>query len=444
MVGLVGRALGTDCTNHHGINTDLVRLPRTLPSSGWEPSVKRVIAVDWSGAKARAQHKIWLAEVCGGRLTRLESGRDRREVVQHLIDEADRDPEMVVGLDFAFSFPRWFAEGLGATSVEEVWDRVATQGEEWLRDCPDPFFGKRGSRRPEHPKLFRLTEHRASSERRATPKSVFQIAGPGAVGTGSIRGMPCLTQLRDAGFSVWPFHEPRTMPAVPAALVIEIYPRLLTGDVIKSSFDERRKRLTTEYYPEMDSALACKAASSEDAFDAAVSAVVMSRHVAEIGALTASRDPTELIEGRIWWPQEMRKPGVGVAVGAVPQDGCSFCEIPKNNVVAETRHAVAIPDGYPVNRGHTLVVPKAHVKSLFDLDNEAQADVWRLVAKMRSDLQSQLNPDGFNVGLNDGRAAGQTVEHAHVHVIPRFDGDAADPRGGIRWVMPECAAYWDR
>ena len=92
--------------------------------------MKRVIAVDWSGAKARAQHKIWLAEVCGGRLTRLESGRDRRELVQHLIDEADRDPEMVVGLDFAFSFPRWFAEKWGVQTIEELWDLVAKQGEE--------------------------------------------------------------------------------------------------------------------------------------------------------------------------------------------------------------------------------------------------------------------------------------------------------------------------
>ena len=84
------------------------------------------------------------------------------------------------------------------------------------------------------------------------------------------------------------------------------------------------------------------------------------------------------------------------------------------------------------------------MKSLFDLDAEAQADIWRLVARVRDELQSRFNPDGFNIGVNDGKAAGQTVEHAHVHVIPRFDDDVPDPRGGIRWILPECAAYWDR
>ena len=126
-----------------------------------------------------------------------------------------------------------------------------------------------------------------------------------------------------------------------------------------------------------------------------------------------------------------------------PQPGCPFCEIPSDAVVAESCHAVAIRDGYPVNRGHTLVLPKAHSQSLFAHGPEIQADVWALVARVRSDLQSKHNTDGFNIGLNDGQAGGQTVDHAHVHVIPRFDGDVADPRGGIRWVMPRHAAYWD-
>ena len=65
------------------------------------------------------------------------------------------------------------------------------------------------------------------------------------------------------------------------------------------------------------------------------------------------------------------------------------------------------------------------------------------MAKVRVKLQSRFNLDGFNVGPNDGQAAGQTVEHAHIHIIPRFDDDVADPRGGIRWVLPKHAAYWD-
>jgi len=399
--------------------------------------MKRVLAVDWSGAKAGAQRKIWLAEVCGGRLTRLESGRSRRALVENLIDEATNDSEMVVGLDFAFSFPSWFAEGLGAKSAEEVWDVVTKQGEEWLRDCPPPFFGKRGSRKPRDRELLRHTERRAPS-RGAKPKSVFQIAGPGAVGTGSIRGMPWLAALHRAGFSIWPFHEPCSR------LVIEIYPRLLTGDVIKSSFDVRRRCLTTERFPEIDSALACKAASSEDAFDAAVSAVVMNRHVENIAALTQSQDPAERIEGAIWCPRQVHAPGSGSVGGAVEPAGCPFCEVPTEDVVAESRHAVAIRDGYPVSHGHTLVIPKAHAKTLFAHGAAIQADVWSLVARVRDELRSELKPDAFNIGLNDGKVAGQTVEHAHVHVIPRVHGDVPDPRGGIRWVLPEHAAYWDQ
>ena len=399
--------------------------------------MKRVIAVDWSGAKAGARSKIWLAEVCGGRLTRLEAGRDREELIAYLIDVASTDPDLVVGLDFAFSFPRWFAEEKGAKSIEQGWDLVAEKGEEWLRECEPPFWGRRGKPRPDLPEHYRRTERLAAEATGANPKSVFQIGGAGAVGTGSIRGMPYLAKLHAAGFSIWPFHRVHT------PLVLEIYPRLLTGEVTKSSYDARCEYLTTERFPEIDISLQRKAASSEDAFDAAVSAVVMSRHVAEICALTQSQAPTERIEGAIWWPQEARSPASTSRRTPHPQVGCPFCEIPRDAVVAESCHAVAIRDGYPVNRGHTLVIPKAHSQSLFAHSPGIQADVWALVARVRSDLQSKHKPDGFNIGLNDGRAAGQTVDHAHVHVIPRFDGDAADPRGGIRWVMPQHAAYWD-
>ena len=124
--------------------------------------------------------------------------------------------------------------------------------------------------------------------------------------------------------------------------------------------------------------------------------------------------------------------------------GCPFCNVSAESIVAESRHALAFRDRYPVSRGHTLVIPKVHGKSLFALHAQVQADVWRLVAEVRDELRSAVNPDGFNVGLNDGEAAGQTVEHTHVHVIPRFEGDVADPRGGVRWVLPDRAPYWDQ
>ena len=399
--------------------------------------MKRAIAVDWSGAKSGARSKIWLAEVRDGLLTRLESGRDRSEVVAHVIDDASADPDVVVGLDFAFSFPRWFTEQSGATSIKKLWSLVAEHGEEWLRGCPDPFWGRPGRGKPNLPEHFRHTERRASESKGSMPKSVFQIGGAGAVGTGSIRGMPHLATLRTAGFSIWPFHETQ------APLVIEIYPRLLTGPVRKSAHAARKAYLA-QGFPEIVDALPDKAASSEDAFDAAVSAVIMSRHLDEISALTAPRDPTELIEGRIWWPQEIREAAARSPRSTDPQADCPFCDMPQESVVAESRYALVIRDRYPVSSGHTLVIPKAHAETLFAQSAEIQADIWRLVARVRDELQSGLNPDGFNVGLNDGQAAGQTVEHAHVHLIPRFDGDVDDPRGGIRWVVPARAVYCDQ
>ena len=119
---------------------------------------------------------------------------------------------------------------------------------------------------------------------------------------------------------------------------------------------------------------------------------------------------------------------------------CPFC-FPAT-LVATTPSALALRDAYPTSEGHTLVVPRRHVASLFDLTPEEQTELWQLVAQVRSALVEQFHPDAFNIGINDGEAAGQTVPHAHIHVIPRFHGDVADPRGGVRWVIPEKAAYW--
>ena len=256
----------------------------------------RVIAIDWSGAKSGASSKLWLAEVHKCRLVRLESGRGRREVISYLISEAARDPDLIVGLDFAFSFPEWYAKRLEAACVEGLWDTVREHGEEWLDRCREPFWGRPGRPRPDLDEHFRQTENEAAEFNYARPKSVFQIGGAGAVGTGSIRGMPYLPMLRENGFSIWPFHE-RKFP-----LLIEIYPRLLTGSVKKADFDERETYLAS-HCPEIDDTFARRAASSEDAFDAAVSAVVMSRHLNEIFTLAKSQDSIHLIEGKIWWPQ---------------------------------------------------------------------------------------------------------------------------------------------
>jgi diadenosine tetraphosphate (Ap4A) HIT family hydrolase len=123
---------------------------------------------------------------------------------------------------------------------------------------------------------------------------------------------------------------------------------------------------------------------------------------------------------------------------------CPFCNKDAEKVWLEQDGAQALWDAFPVTEGHTLVIPKRHAVSLFDLSPEEQAALWRLVAEVRSQLLEKFQPAGFNVGLNDGRVAGQTVMHAHVHVIPRYAGDARDPRGGVRRIIPEKARYWER
>ncbi len=123
---------------------------------------------------------------------------------------------------------------------------------------------------------------------------------------------------------------------------------------------------------------------------------------------------------------------------------CPFCNIAPDRIVEENSLAVAILDNYPVSEGHTLIVPREHSATLFELSAQTQAAIWQLVGEVRHALNLELTATGFNFGLNDGRAAGQTVMHAHVHVIPRYKDDVPDPRGGIRWVIPDKAKYWTK
>ena len=121
---------------------------------------------------------------------------------------------------------------------------------------------------------------------------------------------------------------------------------------------------------------------------------------------------------------------------------CPFCEMDTKRIIAENGSCLAIRDGFPVSPAHTLIIPKRHVASYFDLTNSERRDLMTLMEKCREELVAESNPDGFNVGFNDGAAAGQTVMHLHLHLIPRFEGDVPDPRGGVRWVIPEKVKYW--
>ena len=123
---------------------------------------------------------------------------------------------------------------------------------------------------------------------------------------------------------------------------------------------------------------------------------------------------------------------------------CPFCTPDELKVVMATPDCLAIADGYPVSPGHTLIIPKRHVASFFELTHEEQAAMLDLLTEMRQRLVAERHPDGFNIGINDGAAAGQTVMHLHIHLIPRYAGDQPDPRGGVRWIFPDKAAYWDK
>lgn len=121
---------------------------------------------------------------------------------------------------------------------------------------------------------------------------------------------------------------------------------------------------------------------------------------------------------------------------------CPFCELSAERIVRSNAHAHAIYDGFPVSQGHCLIIPKRHIVSFFDATIDEQISLLDLLAEMQSILVSDLKPDGFNIGINVGEAAGQTVMHLHIHLIPRYAGDMPDPRGGVRWIFPDKAVYW--
>ena len=122
---------------------------------------------------------------------------------------------------------------------------------------------------------------------------------------------------------------------------------------------------------------------------------------------------------------------------------CPFCILAPERIIDSNEFGVTIHDGFPVSTGHTLIIPKRHIGSWFEIDAEEQLGLLDLLTRAKIALQDELNPDGYNIGINDGPAAGQTVPHLHMHLIPRYKGDIEDPRGGVRWIIPEKAKYWE-
>jgi diadenosine tetraphosphate (Ap4A) HIT family hydrolase len=123
---------------------------------------------------------------------------------------------------------------------------------------------------------------------------------------------------------------------------------------------------------------------------------------------------------------------------------CPFCPAKDREIIASHALAVAVTDSFPLTKGHSLIVPRRHVASFFELTTDERLAMIGLLDEAKAVLDRQHAPDGYNIGINDGAAAGQTVMHVHLHLIPRYRGDADDPRGGVRWIFPQKAEYWKK
>jgi len=225
-----------------------------------------VVAVDWSGARAAsAQRTAICVAIARGERVEPTAGRTRIETIE-LIEQLP--PPVVVGFDFSFAFPAWFARAHRCATIDEVWARAARDGETWLRPTP-PFWRDRC--------VLPVEQRLRRCELALAPaKSVFQLVGNGQVGAGSVRGMPLLARLRASGFAIWPFD------AAGARTVVEIYP-------------SRLRRLAP---PD----LTVRAWTSLHERDAVESARVMWNHRASFAGLAAATDPVTSIEGDVWMP----------------------------------------------------------------------------------------------------------------------------------------------
>jgi hypothetical protein len=300
---------------------------------------ERLVAVDWSGrvdAAGQRRHiwaGVWTAGEGGKAKVELEAGRTREEMGEWLVELAAETPRMVVSVDCCFSYPAWFLQEHVCATVFAFWEKAAAgYAERWLaRECggverDERFWGK-PHKRPEVfcgeglRSMYRLTDwdnkfaqrleggdaERAAKMKGITPKSPFQIGGSGSVGTGSLRAMPFLLRLREAGFKIWPFEDARLDAKKPGPLLVEMYTRLMTGAVAKSNEAARtaylkaRKKGDT-VYAGISRGVMAKAVESEDAFDALVSVLEMVRYAGEFAGLKATRDEVLKLEGITWRP----------------------------------------------------------------------------------------------------------------------------------------------
>jgi diadenosine tetraphosphate (Ap4A) HIT family hydrolase len=128
----------------------------------------------------------------------------------------------------------------------------------------------------------------------------------------------------------------------------------------------------------------------------------------------------------------------------VQKPDCLFCDFgnpERNSIIVETELAYARWDDFPASKGHAGVVPKRHVESYFDLSDDELLAIYGLSKQVKEIADAKYYPDAYNIGVNDGEAAGRTIHHCHVHLIPRYVGDVENPRGGVRHIIPGKGNY---
>lgn len=125
-------------------------------------------------------------------------------------------------------------------------------------------------------------------------------------------------------------------------------------------------------------------------------------------------------------------------------NNCIFCKLRnEERIIGESAHTITFIDNYPASPGHTLVIPKRHFSTYFEATEEELLEIGKAIQNAKKFLDTEFSPDAYNIGINNGLMAGQSVMHLHVHLIPRYQGDVEDPKGGVRWILKNKADYWN-
>lgn len=384
---------------------------------------RRYIGIDYSGAETPTASlkglRVYVADETSRASEVLPPPSPRRYwtrqgIAEWLVERLQEEIPTIVGIDHGFSFPIQYFD---RHNLPKDWPAFLDDFQKhWPTDQPHTYvdFVRDGNPRSGNSRWRRLTEMNCKA------KSVFHFDVTGSVAKSTHSGIPWLRYIRmhtKDHVHFWPFDGWKVPEA--KSVVAEVYPALWNNT-----------------YPRED-----RDPHQHDAFCVAETLRRLDQDSAIQPFFVPGLDEGQMhcaaIEG---WILGLR-PNLNSATAR--DANCPFCQRCESHLAIARNHlAVAFPDSYPLSKGHTLIVPFRHEDDFFKLTEEEQQAMLRLVRSVRRKLHRTHSPDGYNVGLNIGAAAGQTIAHVHLHIIPRYSGDVADPRGGVRWVIPSKARYW--